>query len=299
MIKFVEDFNDYEVLDSGDGEKIERFGEYILRRPDPQAIWHKNNFDKYKVNAIYHRSKTGGGSWEFINLPKKWDIEYSLDEKDKIIFNLKPFTFKHTGVFPEQATNWKFIYNFCKKNIEKNIKVLNLFAYTGCATISAACGNAKVVHVDAAKGILTWAKENAVSSKIKNDSIRWIVDDCYKFVEREIRRKNVYNGIIMDPPSYGRGPGGEIWKLEDKIYDLVNNCFKILDKNNSFLILNSYTTGLQAGVMNYIVSDVANKMGFKGNAISYEIGVKCSSTNLILPEGNTTIYMVGDSKCLI
>lgn len=290
MIKYVEDFDEYEVLDSGDGEKIEKFGKYILRRPDPQAIWHSNNFNKYKCNAIYHRSKSGGGSWEFIDLPKKWDIKYSLDKGKDLVFNLKPFTFKHTGVFPEQAVNWKYIYNFCKKNSNSELKVLNLFAYTGGATMAAALGGAKVVHVDAAKGILTWARENAISSNIREDAIRWIVDDCYKFVEREIRRKNVYNGIIMDPPSYGRGPGGEIWKLEDKIYDLVRNCFKILDKNKSFFILNSYTTGLQAGVTDYIVSDIANKNEFDGKTTSFEIGVKCSSTNLILPEGNTTIF---------
>ena len=289
MIKYVDDFKDYEVLDCGDNEKIERFGKYLLRRPDPQAIWHPENFKKYKVNAIYHRSKSGGGSWEFIDLPKKWTISYELEKNVVMSFNLKPFAFKHTGIFPEQATNWKYIYNFCKKKKTDEIKVLNLFAYTGAATIAAAKANAKVTHVDAAKGILTWAKENADLSKIENDRIRWIVDDCKKFVEREIRRGNLYDGIIMDPPSYGRGPTGEVWKLEDSIYDFVDLCMKILKKDNSFLILNSYTTGLQSAVMDYIVTDVARKNGIKGKTSAYEIGVKCQATDLILPEGNTVI----------
>ncbi len=289
MIKYVDDFKDYEVLDCGDSEKIERFGKYILRRPDPQAIWRPKNFKKYKVNAVYHRSKSGGGSWEFIDLPKKWTVSYELDKDVVMSFNLKPFAFKHTGIFPEQATNWRYIYNFCKENGASELKVLNLFAYTGAATIAAAKGNAKVTHVDAAKGILTWAKENAELSKIENDKIRWIVDDCKKFVEREIRRGNLYDGIIMDPPSYGRGPGGEVWKLEDSIYDFVDLSMKILKKKRSFFILNSYTTGLQAGVMDYIVRDLAKNNGIEGKTMAYEIGVKCSSTGLILPEGNTVI----------
>ena len=232
MIKYVDDFKDYEVLDSGDMEKIERFGEYILRRPDPQAIWHSENFKKYKINAIYHRSKTGGGSWEFFDLPKKWTISYNLDKDVKMQFNLKPFTFKHTGIFPEQAVNWEFIYNFCKARAKDGAspKVLNLFAYTGAASMAAALGGAKVTHVDAAKGILTWAKENTTLSKIKEDRIRWILDDCKKFVEREIRRGSIYDGIIMDPPSYGRGPSGEVWKLENAIYDFVALTFKLLNK---------------------------------------------------------------------
>ena len=292
MVKYVDDFKDYEVLDSGDFEKIERFGEYILRRPDPQAIWHGENFKKYKVNAIYHRSKTGGGSWEFFDLPKKWIISYELDKNVKMQFNLKPFTFKHTGVFPEQATNWKFIYKFCKSRVKDDAepKVLNLFAYTGAASMAAALAGAKVTHVDAAKGILTWAKENATLSKINEDRIRWIVDDCKKFVEREIRRGNTYDGIIMDPPSYGRGPGGEVWKLENAIYDFVLLTFKLLNKKNSFLILNSYTTGLGTAVMDYIVNDAASKSGLKGETEAYELGLKCLSTGLLLPEGQTVVF---------
>lgn len=292
MIKYVNDFNDYELLDSGDNEKIERFGAFILRRPDPQAIWHPTDFKKYKVNAVYHRSKTGGGSWEFINLPKKWAIAYDLDKNAKMQFNLKPFTFKHTGIFPEQATNWKFIYKFCKNRIKEEVepRILNLFAYTGGATIAASLAGAKVTHVDAAKGILTWAKENATLSKIREDRIRWIVDDCKKFVEREIRRGSIYDGIIMDPPSYGRGPGGEVWKLENAIYDFVKLAFKLLNKKKSFLILNSYTTGLSTGVMDYIVKDVSIKSGFSGDTDAYELGLICKSTGLILPEGQTVIF---------
>ena len=298
MIKYVKNFNDYEVLDCGDGEKIERFGDYILRRPDPQAIWHPENFKKYKVNAIYHRSSRGGGSWEFIDLPKSWKIDYEVAKNVKMIFNLKPFTFKHTGIFPEQAVNWKFIYDFCKKANDngKELKVLNLFAYTGGATLAASIAGAKVTHVDAAKGMLTWAKENAESSKIANDKIRWIVDDCKKFVEREIRRGNVYDGIIMDPPSYGRGPGGEVWKLEDAIYDFVELTMKLLAKKNSFLILNSYTTGLQASVMDYIVNKAATENAIKGSSDSYEIGLKVSSTGLILPEGATTVFTTSENS---
>lgn len=292
MVKYVDDFKDYEVLDSGDFEKIERFGEYILRRPDPQAIWHGENFKKYKVNAIYHRSKTGGGSWEFFDLPKKWIISYDLDKNVKMQFNLKPFTFKHTGVFPEQATNWKLIYKFCKSRVKEGCepKVLNLFAYTGAASMAAALAGAKVTHVDAAKGILTWAKENATLSKINEDRIRWIVDDCKKFVEREIRRGNTYDAIIMDPPSYGRGPGGEVWKLENAIYDFVLLTLKLLNKKNSFLILNSYTTGLGTAVMDYIVNDAANKSALKGETEAYELGLKCLSTGLLLPEGQTVVF---------
>ena len=290
MIRFVEDFKDYEVLDCGDGEKIERFGKYILRRPDPQAIWHAEGINKYKINAIYHRSSRGGGSWEFIDLPKTWKISYDLEDNKKMVFNLKPFTFKHTGIFPEQAVNWRYIYNFCKNYKDNNFNVLNLFAYTGGATLAGGLAGAKVTHVDAAKGMLTWAKENAESSKVASDRVRWIVDDCKKFIEREIRRKNIYNAIIMDPPSYGRGPNGEVWKLEDSIYDFVELAMKLLDKKNSFLILNSYTTGLQASVMDYIVNVAGKKNGLKGITDSYEIGLLVKSTKKVLPEGATTIF---------
>lgn len=289
-MEYVNNFKDYEVLDSGDFEKIERFGKYILRRPDPQAIWHPKNFSKYKVNAVYHRSNKGGGEWEFIDLPKTWKITYELDNKSKMVFNLKPFTFKHTGVFPEQATNWNFIYNFCKN--KKDIKILNMFAYTGGATIAAALSGAKVTHVDSAKGMVSWAKENASDSKVPSDHIRYLVDDCKKFVQREIRRGSLYDGIIMDPPSYGRGSGGEVWKIENDIYDFVNSSFKLLNKKNSFFLLNSYTTGLQASVMDYIVNDIASTYGIKGKSNSFEIGLKVSSTGLILPEGASVRFII-------
>lgn len=293
MIKYVTDFKDYEVLDCGDNEKVERFGNYILLRPDPQAIWHIGNKKKYKLNAIYHRSSKGGGSWEFIDLPNTWPINYDLDKSSKMVFNLKPFAFKHTGIFPEQATNWRYIYKFIKdyyKGNDEEFKMLNLFAYTGGATLAGALAGAKVTHVDASKGMVTWAKENAISSGIASDKIRWIVDDCKKFVEREIRRGNKYKAIIMDPPSYGRGPGGEVWKIEDAIYDFVELSFKLLEEKNSFLILNSYTTGLQASVMDYIVSKAANEYGFKGETSAYEIGLPVTATSLVLPEGATLVY---------
>lgn len=288
-MEFVNNFKDYEVLDSGDFEKIERFGKYILRRPDPQAIWHPKDFNKYKVNAIYHRSNKGGGEWEFIDLPKTWKISYCLDDNKKMVFNLKPFTFKHTGVFPEQAINWNFVYDFCKN--KKDVNILNMFAYTGGATIAAALSGAKVTHVDSAKGMVSWAKENAADSGVANDRIRYLVDDCKKFVRREIRRGSLYDGIIMDPPSYGRGSGGEVWKIEKDIYDFVKLSFKLLKNNNSFFLLNSYTTGLQASVMDYIVNDIASTYGIKGKSNSFEIGLKVTSTGLILPEGATVRFV--------
>lgn len=290
-MKYVEDFVDYEVLDCGNNEKIERFGKYILRRPDPQAIWHPDNFNKYKLNAIYHRSNKGGGTWEFIDLPKVWQIGYDIDKNVKMVYNLKPFAFKHTGIFPEQAYNWKFIYDFVKKNKSlEEFKILNLFAYTGGATLAGALAGAKVTHVDASKGMVAWAKENAISSKVPEDRIRWIVDDCKKFVEREIKRGNKYSGIIMDPPSYGRGPNGEIWKIEDAIFDFVTLTMKLLNYKNSFLILNSYTTGLQPGAMNYIIKKAAKINGLNGETESYEIGLKVKTTGFILPEGATNIF---------
>ena len=293
MIKYVENFYDYEVLDCGNNEKIERFNTYILKRPDPQAIWKMENKHKYKLNAIYHRSNRGGGNWEFFDLPEVWQVKYDLSNEDKMVFNLKPFSFKHTGIFPEQAVNWNYIYKSIKSIInskKSQFNVLNLFAYTGGASIASALAKAKVVHVDASKGMVNWAKENAISSGLPHDSIRWIVDDCKKFIEREIRRDNVYDAIIMDPPSYGRGPNGEVWKLEDSIYDFCDLSIKLLSKENSFFILNSYTTGLQAGTMNYIVSDVMKKNDIKGESIFYELGLRVRDSNLILPEGATVIF---------
>ena len=296
-MKYVDNFKDYEVLTCGNFEKIERFGKYILRRPDPQSIWPMDNEDKYKLNAHYHRSKSGGGSWEFFDLPESWKISYELDKDNNktMVFNLKPFSFKHTGVFPEQATNWNYIYNFVKKYKKDNdeFKVLNLFAYTGGATIAAALAGAKVTHVDSSKGIVTWAKENIVASNIRDDRVRYIVDDAVKFVEREIRRGNIYDAIIMDPPSYGRGPNNEIWKIEDSIYDFVELISHIINKNNSFVMLNSYTTGLQVSTMEYVIKKAFDKIEIKGRGEGYEIGLKVRDTGLILPEGSTYVYSIG------
>lgn len=278
-------WKDYEVLDCSSGEKLERWGEYILVRPDPQVIWDTpKRYKGWKTrNAHYHRSKKGGGEWEFFDLPKQWQIHYR-----DLTFNLQPFSFKHTGLFPEQAVNWdwfsELIYNRKKENPNKEIKVLNLFAYTGGATIAAAKAGASVTHVDASKGMVTWAKENAVSSGLKDASIRWLVDDCVKFVEREIRRGNTYDGIIMDPPSYGRGPKGEIWKIEEKIHPFIQLCTNILSDNPLFFLVNSYTTGLQPAVISYMMStELLPKFG--GKVISDEIGLPVTESGLVLPCG--------------
>lgn len=273
-------WKDYEVIDTSDGEKLERWGDYILVRPDPQVIWHTPKKDKRwnKLNGHYYRSKKGGGQWDFFDLPEQWSINYK-----ELTFNLKPFSFKHTGLFPEQATNW----DWCSekiKNAGRPIKVLNLFAYTGGATLAAANAGASVTHVDASKGMVTWAKENAVSSGLKDAPIRWLVDDCTKFVKREIRRGNKYDAIIMDPPSYGRGPGGEIWKIEDSIYDFVKLCTEVLSDDPLFYLINSYTTGLAPSVLTYMLSTEV-KSKFCGTVISDEIGVPVSGNGLVLPCG--------------
>ena len=272
-------WKDYEVIDTSSGEKLERWGQYTLVRPDPQVIWktEKKNAGWKNRNGHYHRSKKGGGEWEVFNLPQKWQIHY----KD-LTFNLQPFSFKHTGLFPEQATNWDW---FGKKIREANrpIKVLNLFAYTGGATLAAAAAGASVVHVDASKGMVTWAKENAVSSGLGDAPIRYIVDDCVKFVEREIRRGNKYDGIIMDPPSYGRGPGGEVWKIVDSIHDFIKLATKVLSDDPLFFLVNSYTTGLQPAVLTYMISTELKKFG--GTVKSDEIGLPVSSNGLVLPCG--------------
>ena len=280
-----DNWKDYEVLDCSNGEKLERWGKYILVRPDPQVIWDTPKRCKgWKTrNAHYHRSKKGGGEWEFFDLPKQWQIHY----KD-LTFNLQPFSFKHTGLFPEQATNWDWFseltYNRKKLNPNKEIKVLNLFAYTGGATVAAAKAGASVTHVDASKGMVTWAKENAVSSGLKDAPIRWLVDDCVKFVEREIRRGNKYDGIIMDPPSYGRGPKGEIWKIEEKIHPFIQLCTNILSDQPLFFLVNSYTTGLQPAVISYMMStEILPKFG--GKVVSDEIGLSVTESGLVLPCG--------------
>lgn len=273
-------WKDYEVIDTCSGEKCERWGDYILVRPDPQVIWdtgHDNPAWK-KKNGHYHRSSKGGGEWEFRSLPEEWTIQYR-----DLTFHLKPFSFKHTGLFPEQAVNW----DWCAKKIKeanRPVKVLNLFAYTGGATISAAKAGAAVTHVDASKGMVTWAKENAVSSGLSDAPIRWLVDDCVKFVEREIRRGNTYDGIIMDPPSYGRGPKGEIWKIEESIYPFIELTAKLLKKDSIFFLINSYTTGLQPAVLSYMIN-TAIVSRFGGTVEAEEIGLPVSSNGLVLPCG--------------
>ncbi|MCR4938294.1 MAG: class I SAM-dependent methyltransferase [Lachnospiraceae bacterium] len=284
-------WKDYEVLDCSDGEKLERWGDYILVRPDPQVIWDtpkKNNGWK-KNNGHYHRSRSGGGEWEFHDLPKEWCISYELSPAGQTLnFNLKPFAFKHTGIFPEQAANWEWCSAIIKKAVQSSTerpKVLNLFAYTGGATIAAAASGAFVTHVDAAKGMTGWAKENALSSDIPGDRIRWIVDDCMKFVEKEIRRGKTYDAILMDPPSYGRGPDGEIWKIEEAVYPLIKKAASLLSEKPLFFLVNSYTTGLQPGVLSYML-DTALVSEHGGRVESDELGlpVKGSKT-LALPCG--------------
>ena len=272
-------WKDYEVIDCSAGEKLERWGDYILVRPDPQVIWNtpKKENGWHKKNAHYHRSKKGGGEWEFFNLPRQWSITYGA-----LTFQLKPFSFKHTGLFPEQAVNWDWFQEKIR-GCKKPVKVLNLFAYTGGAKMAAAAAGACVTHVDASKGMVTWAKENAASSGLKDAPIRWIVDDCVKFVEREIRRGNHYDAIIMDPPSYGRGPKGEIWKIEDSIHPFVALCAKLLTSDPLFFLINSYTTGLQPAVLAYLLGTELKQ--FDGRITADEIGLPVSSNGLILPCG--------------
>lgn len=273
-------WKDYEVLDTGGGEKLERWGNYILVRPDPQVIWNTPREHKcWKAkNGHYHRSSKGGGEWEFWNLPDEWQINYR-----ELTFHLKPFSFKHTGLFPEQAVNWDWFSDIIK-NSERPLKVLNLFAYTGGATLAAAKAGAMVTHVDASKGMVNWAKENAASSGLKDAPIRWLVDDCVKFVEREIRRGNHYDGIILDPPSYGRGPKGEIWKIEENIYPFLELLVQLLYEDSRFLLLNSYTTGLQPAVLSYMLNTTIVK-AYGGKVESDEIGLPVTQTGLILPCG--------------
>ena len=274
-----DNWKDYEVLDTSKGEKLERWGDYLLIRPDPQVIWDtpKTNRGWKKCNGHYHRSSKGGGDWEFFDLPKQWQIHYG-----ELTFNLKPFSFKHTGLFPEQAANWDWFGDLIRR-ADRPVKVLNLFAYTGGATLAAAAAGAHVTHVDASKGMVTWAKENAASSGLSDAPIRWIVDDCVKFVQREIRRGNHYDAIIMDPPSYGRGPKGEIWKIEESIHGLIQLCTQLLSEDPLFFLVNSYTTGLQPAVLTYMIATELKK--FKGFVRSEEIGLPVTDPGLVLPCG--------------
>ncbi len=277
---------DYELIDCSNGERLERWGDVILIRPDPQIIWNTKRENPLwrKAHARYHRSNSGGGQWQvYKKIPDSWSLRYR-----DLVFNVKPMGFKHTGIFPEQATNWDFASDIIK-NADRQLNVLNLFGYTGCATLACLKAGAKVCHVDASKGMVQWAKENAASSGLADKPVRWLVDDCMKFVAREQRRGNKYDGLIMDPPSYGRGPGGEIWKLEEQLYSFLELCSTILSDDARFFILNSYTTGLSASVMEYMLSAVI-KSKFGGEVSSSEIGLPVTDSKLVLPCGSTAIW---------
>lgn len=272
------EWKDYECLDAGNGEKLERWGNIILRRPDPQSMWTVDNYDAWKkVDGFYHRSSKGGGNWEFFKkLPEYWTVTYK-----SLTFKVSPTNFKHTGLFPEQAANWDFMMNKIK-NSKRKIKVLNLFAYTGAATMAVSSAGADVVQVDASRGMTDWAKENMRLSGLENNSIRFIVDDCLKFVEREFRRGNKYDAIVMDPPSYGRGPNNEVWKFEKNLYKLISESIKIMSDKPLFILINSYTTGISATVLENILKTT---IPFEGKITSGEIGLPITRDNLILPCG--------------
>ena len=282
MINISDKWKDYECILTGDGEKLERWGNIILRRPDPQIIWNKDNFDMWnKYDAFYHRSNKGGGYWEYNKkLPEFWTINYN-----NLTFKVSPTNFKHTGIFPEQATNWDYVTEKIrefKNNNKEEMRILNLFAYTGCATMAASSAGAdEVVHVDASKGMIEWAKENMHLSNLDNNKIRFIVDDVIKFLEREKRRGRTYHGIIMDPPSYGRGPNKEVWRLEDNLKELLDKTKDVLDPNYSFLLINSYTTGVSPISLNNLLSLTFNNT----NVETGEIGLPVTKNNLILPCG--------------
>lgn len=281
MMRISNEWLDYECLDAGGGEKLERFGKFVFRRPEPQAMWNVSDYRNWeKLDGFYHRSNEGGGYWDFkTKLPDFWTIQYKA-----LKFKISPTNFKHTGIFPEQAANWDFIIDKIK-NAKRPIKVLNLFAYTGGATIAASFAGAKVVHVDASKGMVDWAKENARLSNLEDHEIRYIVDDCLKFVEREIRRGNKYEAIIMDPPSYGRGPNKEVWKFEKNIYYLIDKCMQILSDKPLFFLINSYTAGISSVVLENILKTTMMVKYPYGKVSSGEVGLPITRDNLILPCG--------------
>ncbi len=286
-MRFTEDFKDYELIDATDGERLERWGNIILIRPDPQIMWsHKRVNPAWKnAHAIYHRSNSGGGYWEPLKkVPDVWQVEFN-----DLTFRLKPMGFKHTGLFPEQAVNWQLADSLIRK-ANRPISVLNLFAYTGGATIACAAAGASVTHVDASKGMVQWAKENAVVSGLEDRPIRWLVDDCLKFVKREIRRGKKYDAVIMDPPSYGRGPGGEVWKLEQQIGELLTQVGQLLSEDALFFFLNSYTGGLSPTILNYMVKNLI-PVCRKGEVYTEEIGLKVTERDMVLPCGNTTVWI--------
>ena len=277
---------DYEVLDCGGGEKLERWGNQILQRPDPQAIWQRTEENRVwnRAGAVYHRSSSGGGKWEIRYLPEQWAISYK-----ELTFQLKPMAFKHTGLFPEQAANWDFIMEQVQ-SAGRPISVLNLFAYTGGATLAAAAAGASVCHVDASKGMTQWARENAASSGLSDRPIRWIVDDCKKFVQRELRRGRRYDAIIMDPPSYGRGPSGETWKIEEDVADFITLTMQLLSDQPLFVLISSYSTGLAPSVMAYLLGMTAMRR-HPGRVEAQEIGLPVTSTGLVLPCGSSARYI--------
>ena len=280
-MNIADEWKEYKILDMADGQKLEKWGDVVLSRPDPQIVWKNKSFPQKwnKINATYHRSKTGGGAWEYSkHVPSKWQIKYK-----NLIFNIKPMGFKHTGLFPEQAVNWDWMIEKIKKE-KREIKVLNLFAYTGGATVACLSAGASCCHVESSKGMVQWAKENVISSGLQDKPVRYIVDDVVKFVKREIRRGNKYDAIIMDPPSYGRGANGEVWKFEDNIYDLVELCLDVLSDNPLFFIINSYTTGISSTVLKNILNITVAKK-YKGEISSGEIGLPMEESNLILPCG--------------
>lgn len=284
------EWKDYELIDASGGERLERWGDILLIRPDPQIIWNTEKKDpRWKsAHARYHRSSTGGGHWEvYKKMPDVWQIGW-----EGLTFRLKPMGFKHTGIFPEQAVNWALVMKLIRR-VDRPVKVLNLFGYTGAATLACMKAGAAVTHVDAAKGMVQWAKENAAVSGLAEKPVRWLTDDCVKFVRREQRRGNVYDGIIMDPPSYGRGPGGEVWKLEEQLFPLVESCLSILSENALFFILNSYTTGLSPAVMEYLLKvTLVPRLG--GKVSAEEIGLPVTASGLVLPCGSTAIW---ESSC--
>lgn len=289
-MRTVDNFFDYELIDADDGMRLERWKDIILIRPDPQIIWKdgKNDERWNKAHAVYHRSSSGGGYWERLRaVPDVWSVSF-----EELNFNLKPMGFKHTGLFPEQAVNWKLASKLIKESKREDIKVLNMFAYTGGATVACLKAGAVVTHVDASKGMVAWAKENAVSSNVSDRPVRWLVDDCLKFAKREIRRGNKYDAIIMDPPSYGRGPNGEIWKLENQLGELLEVTAQLLSDNPLFFFLNSYTGGLSPTILNYMLKK-SIKNDLKAEVYTDEIGLRVTKRDIVLPCGNTTFWING------
>lgn len=289
-MRFTDDFTDYELIDATDGERLERWGNIVLIRPDPQVMWHRPRRNPLwnNADAIYHRSQSGGGYWENLKkVPDVWSIRYN-----QLTFRLKPMGFKHTGLFPEQAVNWSLADKLIQ-GANRPVNVLNLFAYTGGATLACLNAGASVTHVDASKGMVGWAKENAAASGLADKPVRWLVDDCQKFVKREIRRGNKYDAVILDPPSYGRGPNGEVWKLEQQIGELLSDIGQIMSDKPLFFFLNSYTGGLSPTILNYLCREYIPCC--KDNRVyTDEIGLKVSDRDIILPAGNTTIWTESD-----